>query len=58
MIQKFVVVNYGSCSGCDTLKGIRNYSDEPPNEEQVTDYLTLARHLIQGLRVLGESDDD
>src|SRR5689334_18496066 len=25
----FVKVNYGSCSGCDTLEAIRGYSDEP-----------------------------
>jgi len=45
----FVKVDYGSCSGCDTLKGIRQYNDDPPSEAQVKDYMTLALHILQGL---------
>ena len=33
-------VGYGSCSGCDTLEGIRYYNDDKPTEEQVRDYAT------------------
>lgn len=46
----FVKVGYGSCSGCDTLEGIRNYEDGNPTEEQVKDYMTLALHVVQGLK--------
>lgn len=48
----FVKVGYGSCSGCDTLKSIRSYEDDPPNEKQVKDYMTLALHIVQGLKEL------
>jgi hypothetical protein len=44
-----VKVFYGSCSGCDTLQGIRDYEDDPPNPEQVKDYMALALHIVQGL---------
>ena len=50
-----VMVSYGSCSGCDTLDGIRHYSDDPPSEEQVDDYMTLALHVVQGLRSMSEA---
>ena len=43
----YVKVGYGSCSGCDTLQAIREYSDEPPTEKQVDGYMTLALHVIQ-----------
>ena len=52
-----VKIRYGTCSQCDTLKGIHDLndlSDGPPNEEQVRDYMTLAMHIVQGLR---EMDD-
>lgn len=45
-----VKVGYGSCSGCDTLKAIHGYSDEPPTDSQMNDYMTLALHVVQGLR--------
>jgi hypothetical protein len=35
-----VKVSYGSCSGCDTLQAC----------DTVDDYLTLALHVIQGLK--------
>ena len=47
-----VKVGYGSCSGCDTLEGIRHsapYGATAPTEEQVKDYMTLALHITQGL---------
>lgn len=52
----YVRVSYGSCSGCDTLESIRSYDDGTPSEQQVSDYLTLALHIVQGLKELPESD--
>jgi hypothetical protein len=52
----YVKVNYGSCSGCDTLQAISSYSDQPPTAEQVRDYLTLALHVAQGLKKMGDDD--
>jgi hypothetical protein len=46
----YVKVNYGSCSGCDTLQGIRDYSGDMPTEEDVEKYVTLALHIVQGLK--------
>ena len=49
----YVAVGYGSCSGCDTLQGIRYdgaYDADVPNEEQVASYLTLALHVVQEIR--------
>lgn len=50
----FVKVGYGSCSGCDTLQAI-NYSldDNPPTDDQVSQYMTLALHIVQGLKFMG-----
>lgn len=47
-----VKVGYGSCSGCDTLEGIREYSDEPPTKEQAKQYFNLALHVVQGLKLI------
>lgn len=44
-----VKVYYGSCSGCDTLQSISDYSDQPPNEQQIKDYMALALNIVQGL---------
>ena len=52
----YVKVSYGSCSVCDTLEGIRNYSDDKPSEEQVRDYMTLALHIVQGLKKMGDDE--
>lgn len=52
----YVKVSYGSCSGCDTLQAICGYSDRPPNDDQVRDYMTLALHIVQGLREMGDSE--
>jgi len=46
-----VKVSYGSCSGCDTLESICDYSwDKTPDKEQVEAYMTLALHIIQGIK--------
>jgi hypothetical protein len=43
-------VDYGSCSGCDTLEAITCYSTDPPTEKQTNDYMTLALHLLQSFK--------
>jgi len=43
---------YGSCSGCDTLLSISEYSDDVPTKEQVEDYMSLCLHLIEKMKVL------
>lgn len=50
-----VMVSYGSCSGCDTFESICGYPDEPPTEEQLDDYMTLALHIVQKLHLMGGS---
>ena len=50
----YVKVWYGSCSGCDTLQGISGYSDDPPTDEQINDYMTLALHVVQRLKKMGD----
>jgi hypothetical protein len=52
----YVKVSYGSCSGCDTLEALRGYDDRPPDDEQIRGYMTLALHIVQGLRQMGDSD--
>ncbi len=52
----YVKVSYGSCSHCDTLQSIQGYSDEKPNEEQIKDYMTLALHIVQGLKKMGDDE--
>lgn len=47
----YVKVGYGSCSGCDTLKSIREYESD---ELRVKDYMTLALHIVQGLKKMGD----
>ena len=46
----YVKVDYGSCSGCDTLEGIRDYTDDAPTDEQAKDYMTVALHIVQGMK--------
>ena len=52
----YVKVGYGSCSGCDTLESIRKYTDDKPTAYQVKKYMTLALHIIQGMRAMGPSE--
>ncbi|MCK5612087.1 hypothetical protein KAR91_60005 [Candidatus Pacearchaeota archaeon] len=49
----YVRVCYGSCSGCDTLQGINDDSNEVPTVEQVDEYMILALHIVEGLKVMG-----
>ncbi len=53
----YVRVAYGSCSGCDTLEGIRDYGEGKPTEQQARDYMTLALHVVQGLRKMDDLAD-
>lgn len=46
----YVKIDYGSCSGCDTLENIRYCGDVPLTEEQIKDYMALALHIVQGLK--------
>ena len=46
----YVKVNYGSCSGCDTFEAIRTHSNNLPTEDQVSGYMQLALHVVQGLK--------
>jgi len=51
----YVMVDYGSCSGCDTLQRICDYSfGEKPILQQVDDYMTLALHIVQSLKIMKE----
>lgn len=53
----FVKVGYGSCSGCDTLEGIKGYGDDTPTPEQVEQYMALVTHIIQGLKSMDGDRD-
>lgn len=46
----YTKVNYGSCSGCDTLQRIQEWDDGLPTEQQAADYTTLALHMLQGMK--------
>lgn len=55
----YVKVSYGSCSGCDTLRAVREYSDydaETPSKKELDGYLTLALHIVQGLKKMGDEE--
>ena len=43
-------VNYGSCSVCDTLQGIQDYSDEPATEEQIKCFMALCKDIVANMR--------
>ena len=46
----YTVVDYGSCSVCDTLMGISDYDCGSPTEKQLNDYMTLCLHLVQNIK--------
>lgn len=55
----YVKVDYGSCSGCDTLASVRECSDydsETPNQNEIDGYMTLALHIVQGLKKMGDEE--
>lgn len=44
----YMTVDYGSCSGCDTLMGIIDiFQDGTPSDKQVDELMTLCLHLVQ-----------
>ena len=45
-------IHYGSCSVCDTLQSIQDPYGDEVSPEQVDDYMTLALHIVQGLKEL------
>ena len=45
-------VDYGSCSGCDTLLAISGYDDGLPSEGQVKEYMILSLHLVEKMKWL------
>ncbi len=53
-----VDISYGSCSGCDTLEGIRGYDDDPPTEKQIDEYMMLALNIVQGLKKIAGYGED
>ena len=48
----YVMVSYGSCPVCDTLKAIHRHDEdeEKPTSKQVDDYMTLALHILQKMK--------
>lgn len=52
----YAKICYGSCSGCDTLERIKDCSSDNPTSEQVNDYLTLALHIVQGIKLMGDEE--
>lgn len=50
----YTSVDYGSCSGCDTLIGITGCGSGLPDNQQVDDLMTLCLHLVQNTRKMGE----
>jgi hypothetical protein len=54
-----VSVDYGSCSGCDTLQAIGGYFKETPTPEQVDQYMQLAFDVLRGFKqISGYSYDE
>ena len=54
-------VSYGSCSGCDTFQAIGDmgsFDSDEITEQQAKEYLTLMLHMLQGLKLIGDNDDD
>ena len=60
----YVKVGYGSCSGCDTLEHILSGNWGHENEEEASAWkqaaldqlMTLALHIVQGLKKMGDTD--
>ena len=46
-------VSYGSCSCCDTLQALRGWDDEISKEE-IDGYETLALHMLQAMKKMGD----
>ena len=54
-----VFVDYGSCSGCDQLEGIRGYNEaDLPTEQETKDYMSLSLHILQGLKKISNRGEE
>lgn len=51
-----VCVDYGSCSGCDALEAIRDYTDEH-SESALDQLMQLALNIVQGIRQIAGYGD-
>lgn len=54
----YTVVEYGSCSGCDTLLAISEYEEGLPSEGQINDYMTLCLHMLQRIHQFDDGGDE
>ena len=55
----YTYVNYGSCSGCDTLLRITEYDDDKtPSDDQLKDLMQLCLHLLQNCRYMYTFEED
>lgn len=55
----YTSVSYGSCSCCDTLMNILDYDYyKLPDDEQVSDLMTLCLHLFQGFHTMRWDDEE
>lgn len=45
----YIKVSYGSCSGCDVLQDLQYCAGK---DKQVAGIMTLALHVVQGLKVM------
>lgn len=56
----YVCIDYGSCSGCDTLQAIRECHDYSgtATESQVSQYMTLALHIVQKLKPMNDRNEE
>ena len=52
----YVRIDYGSCSGCDTLQSIHGYRNESPTTEQIDQYMTLALHVVQRMKLMDDTE--
>lgn len=52
----YTSVDYGSCSGCDTLLRVNRYEFENlPDDEQVKDFMSLFMHLFQNFHTMKDN---
>ncbi len=54
-----VAVGYGSCSVCDALERIANFSQHiraKPTKGQTEAYMTLALHIVQAIKLMDTKD--
>lgn len=59
-VNDYVYTNsyYGSCSGCDTLQGITEYTDGIPTAHQVDGFMALCLNLLQSCAYMVDGADE